>query len=91
MAYGNAHGLQANGHGGLWDTSELWAVEPGAVRPQFFALGDTSGSGALDSMGVSGDPRPSSRQLGQTFADIRVRNAVAEIQALIGKAKTEQN
>ena len=83
-AYAKAHGLIGAGHGGLWDTAELWAVNPAAVRPDRFALGDTSGTGAMSPAGVSGDPRPATIQLGRVFGEIRVKNAVAEIRTLLG-------
>ncbi len=85
-AYAKAHQLIGGGHGGLWDTAELWAVAPDAVRPDRFAPGDTTGTGAMDGNGVSGDPRPASRELGKMFGDIRVKNAVAQIRSLIASA-----
>lgn len=77
----------AGGHGGLWDTAELWAVAPHAVRPALFAPGDTSGSGALDARGVSGDPRSATPQLGREFGDIRVRDAVAQIRSILASQR----
>jgi len=74
--------LRGAGHGGLWDTAELWAVAPSAVRPALFAAGDTS-SATLDARGISGDPRPATPELGREFGDIRVRDAVAQIRALL--------
>lgn len=85
-AYAKAHGMVGAGHGGLWDTAELWAVAPGAVRPDRFARGDTTGTGTMDANGVAGDPRPATRELGKVFGDIRVRNAAAQIRALIASA-----
>ncbi len=76
--------LTGAGHGGLWDTAELWAVAPSAVRPSLIAAGDTSSTGSLDARGVSGDPRPATPKLGREFGEIRVRNAVAQIRALLG-------
>jgi creatinine amidohydrolase/Fe(II)-dependent formamide hydrolase-like protein len=81
-AYAKAHGMIGAGHGGLWDTAELWAVNPAAVRPDQFALGDTAGT-VMSAAGVSGDPRPATVELGRRFGEIRVRNAVAEIRALL--------
>jgi creatinine amidohydrolase/Fe(II)-dependent formamide hydrolase-like protein len=81
-AYAKAHGMIGAGHGGLWDTAELWAVSPAAVRPDRFALGDTAGT-VMSPAGVSGDPRPATVELGRRFGEIRVRNAVAEIRALL--------
>jgi creatinine amidohydrolase len=83
VAYGKAHGLRAGGHGGLWDTSELWAVEPDAVRPQFFASGDTD-------RGDSGGPGSPAPQAGKVLTGVRVRNAVARVRALFARAKKEQ-
>jgi hypothetical protein len=37
--------------------------------------------------GITGDPRLSSADLGRTFIDIRVRNAVTQIQSLIGSKR----
>ncbi len=80
--------LRGAGHGGLWDTAELWAVAPSAVRPALFAPGDTSGTGALDARGVAGDPRPATQDLGREFGDIRVRDAVAQIRALLAAPRS---
>ena len=79
--------LRGAGHGGLWDTAELWAVAPSAVRPALFAAGDTSASGALDARGISGDPRSATQALGREFGDIRVRDAVAQIRALLAAVR----
>lgn len=81
-AYAKAHGMIGAGHGGLWDTAELWAVNPAAVRPDRLALGDTAGT-VMSPAGVSGDPRPATAELGRVFGDIRVKNAVAQIRALL--------
>ena len=37
--------------------------------------------------GITGDPRLSTAELGKIFIDIRVRNAVAQIQSLIGSKR----
>ena len=81
-AYARAHGMIGAGHGGLWDTAELWAVNPAAVRRDRFAPGDTSGT-VMSPAGVSGDPRPATIELGRMFGQIRVKNAVAQIRALL--------
>lgn len=81
-AYAKAHGMLGAGHGGLWDTAELWAVNPAAVRPDRLALGDTTGT-VMSPAGVSGDPRPATVELGRRFGEIRVHNAVAQIRALL--------
>ncbi len=75
--------LYGAGHGGLWDTAELWAVEPMAVRPALLAPGDTIDPDALNARGMSGDPRKATPQLGREFGEIRVRNAVAQIRLLL--------
>ncbi len=82
-AYAKAHGMIGAGHGGLWDTAELWAVNPAAVRTDRMALGDTTGTGTMSPDGVSGDPRPATAELGLRFGEIRVRNAAAEIRSLL--------
>ena len=86
LKYASAHGLDADGHGGLWDTSELWAADASAVRPRLMVPGAPAG-GALDSHGVSGDPRRASVALGKVFAKIRVDNAVAEIRRMLAEGK----
>lgn len=83
VAWGRAHGIYADGHGGLWDTSELWFVDSTKVRPALLALGDTSGAHRDPKQQVTGDPRQASAALGRTFADFRVRNGVAEIRRLL--------
>jgi creatinine amidohydrolase len=80
--------LRGAGHGGLDDTAELWALAPEGVRPDLFAAGDTSSSDALDARGVSGDPRAATPDLGREFSEIRVRNAVAQIRALLDSARS---
>jgi len=37
--------------------------------------------------GITGDPRLSTAELGRIFIDIRVRNAVSQIQSLIGSKR----
>lgn len=37
----------------------------------------------MDERGVSGDPRPATRELGREFSDITVRNAVSQIRGLV--------
>jgi creatinine amidohydrolase/Fe(II)-dependent formamide hydrolase-like protein len=81
--WGRTHGLYAGGHGGLWDTSELWFVDSTRVRPGLIALGDTAAAHSDPKQQVTGDPRQASAALGRIFADIRVRNGVAEIRRLL--------
>lgn len=83
VAWGRAHGLYAGGHGGLWDTSELWFIDSTGVRPGMLALGDTTGAHPDRNQQVTGDPRRASAALGRDFAEIRVRNGVEEIRRLL--------
>ncbi len=82
-AWGRARGLFAGRHGGLWDVSELWFVDSSGVRPERLALGDTTATPRDSIQQVTGDPRQASSALGRLFADIRVRNAVADIRHLL--------
>ena len=69
------------GHGGLWDVSETLAISKNLVRPDLFAIGDTTlkGNGPLDEQGVSGDPRKATVKQGKQFADLRVTLFISEI------------
>ena len=69
------------GHGGLWDVSETMAISKKLVRPDLFAVGDTTqkGNGPLNTKGFSGDPTKANEKLGKQFADLRVKLYVAEI------------
>ena len=82
-AWGRARGVFAGRHAGLWDVSELWFVDASRVRPERLALGDTSATPQNSTQQVTGDPRQASAALGRFFADIRVRNAVADIRRLL--------
>jgi creatinine amidohydrolase/Fe(II)-dependent formamide hydrolase-like protein len=91
-AYLNAHGFPPSNHGGVADTSELWAVGAAYVRPDKIAMGDPvnreGGNAAIGPTGVEGDPRRSSPALGKIFDDIKVKDGVAEIRRLIAGAST---
>jgi creatinine amidohydrolase len=87
--YAKARQLVGLGHGGLWDTAELWAVAPHAVLPDRIAPGKLAGT-RMDENGVAGDGRPASPEIGRVFGDIRVRNAVAEIRALLSATRKTQ-
>jgi creatinine amidohydrolase/Fe(II)-dependent formamide hydrolase-like protein len=58
------HGYPDSNHGGIADTSEVWAADPRSVRPGKIAMGDpiqrTAGGAVIGPSGVEGDPRPSS-------------------------------
>jgi len=86
--YLEAHHVPPSNHGGVADTSELWAISARHVRPGRIAMGDPVNRGAggdvsIGPSGVEGDPRPSSPELGRRFNDIKVRLGVAEIRRLI--------
>jgi creatinine amidohydrolase/Fe(II)-dependent formamide hydrolase-like protein len=94
-AYLKSKGLPASTHGGIPDTSELLALQPAAglwVRDSYkTTAGDPvmpTGQKAdpktkLLNNGITGDPRPSTSELGRTYIDMRIRNAVAQIQSMI--------
>jgi creatinine amidohydrolase len=94
-AYMKSKGLPPSNHGGIPDTSELLALQPATsvwVRENYKT---TVGDPVLPAgqqpdpkvrsvnNGITGDPRLSSPELGRIFIDIRVRNAVTQIQGLI--------
>ncbi|HXZ80733.1 MAG TPA: creatininase family protein [Terriglobales bacterium] len=89
-AYLSQHAFPPSRHGGVADTSLLWAVNAAYVRSDKIIVGSPlppAGSPlALGSVGVEGDPRPSSPELGKMFLDWKVNNAVAEIRNLIASA-----
>ncbi len=90
-AYLKAHGFPPSNHGGVADTSELWAVSAAYVRPDKIAMGDpvnrdARGAAVIGPTGVEGDPRRSSPALGKIFDDIKVKNGVDEIRRLIASA-----
>ena len=86
--YLEAHHFPPSNHGGVADTSELWAISARHIRPGNIRMGDpvdrgAGGSVSIGPSGVEGDPRPSSPELGRRFNDIKVRLGVAEIRRLI--------
>jgi creatinine amidohydrolase/Fe(II)-dependent formamide hydrolase-like protein len=86
--YLKANGYPPSRHGGVSDTSLIWAVEPNYVRPGKIVVGapvPPAGSPmSLGTVGVEGDPRRSSPDLGKMFLEWKVRNGVAEIGKFIG-------
>ena len=97
--YMKSKGLPPSNHGGIPDTSELLALQPAPsvwVRENYKT---TVGDPVLPAgqqpdpkvrsvnNGITGDPRLSSPELGRMFIDIRVRNAVTQIQSLIGSRR----
>ena len=89
-AYLKAHGFPPSNHGGVADTSEVWAIGAAYVRPDKIAMGDPVDRNARGAVigptGVEGDPRRSSPALGRMFDDIKVKDGVAEIRRLIAAA-----
>jgi creatinine amidohydrolase len=90
-AWIKANGYPASNHGGVADTSEIWAVGAQYVRPDKIAMGDpvtrnADGTSTIGPTGVEGDPRRSSPEIGRRFLDIRVKDAVAEIKGLVAQA-----
>lgn len=88
-------GLPPSTHGGIPDTSELLALQPAPsawVRDNYKT---TAGDPVIPAgqkpdpkiqrlnNGITGDPRLSTPELGRMLIDIRVRNAVAQIQMLL--------
>jgi creatinine amidohydrolase/Fe(II)-dependent formamide hydrolase-like protein len=88
--YLKANGYPPSRHGGIPDTSLTWAVDPDYVRPDRIVVGapvPPAGSPlSLGAIGVEGDPRRSSPDLGKMFLTWKVRNGVAEIRKLVGGA-----
>jgi len=99
-AYLKSKGLPASTHGGIPDTSELLALQPASglwVRDSYkttvgdpvLPAGQKADSNArLLNNGITGDPRPSTTELGRTYIDLRIRNAVAQIQAMIATKRS---
>jgi creatinine amidohydrolase/Fe(II)-dependent formamide hydrolase-like protein len=89
-AYLRAHDFPPSNHGGVADTSEVWAVGAAYVRPDRIAMGDPvnrdSRGAVIGPTGVEGDPRRSSVALGKIFNDIKVKDGVDEIRLLIAAA-----
>ncbi len=86
------HDFAPSRHGGVADTSELWAVGEQYVRRDKIAMGDAVQRPyppqlSLGPTGVEGDPRRSSLELGKMFMDWKVKNGVTEIRKLIQDAQ----
>jgi len=86
--YLKANGYPPSRHGGVSDTSLTWAANPDYVHPKRIVVGapvPPAGSPmSLGTVGVEGDPRRASPDLGKMFLEWKVRNAVAEIRKLVG-------
>ena len=90
--YVEKQNIVAGGHGGLWDVSETMAISKKLVRPNLFAVGDTTqkGNGPLNAKGISGDPTKANEKWGKQFADLRVKLYVAEIRRHLSDFKKNQ-
>lgn len=86
--YLKEHGYPPSRHAGVSDMSLLWAIDARYVRPDKIVVGGPvppPGSPlSLGEVGVEGDPRRSSAELGKMFLDWKVRDGVAEIRKLTG-------
>ena len=89
--YLKAKGFPPSRHGGISDMSLTWAVDPDYVRPGKIVVGGPvppPGSPlSLGTIGIEGDPRRSSPDLGKMFLDWKVRDGAAEIRKLVGGSK----
>lgn len=84
--YLNEHDYPPSRHAGVSDMSLVWAIDRRFVRPDKIVVGGPvppPGSPlSLGDVGVEGDPRRSSAELGKMFLDWKVRDGVAEIRRL---------
>ncbi|HEY2980240.1 MAG TPA: creatininase family protein [Anaerolineales bacterium] len=89
--YLKANGYPPSRHGGVSDTSLTWAVDPDYVRPGKIVVGEPvppAGSPlSLGTIGIEGDPRRSSPDLGKMFLEWKIRDGAAEIRRLVGASK----
>lgn len=89
--YLKANGYPPSRHGGVSDTSLTWAVDPDYVRPGKIVVGapvpPTGSPLSLGTIGVEGDPRRSSPDLGKMFLAWKIRDGAAEIRKLVGGSK----
>jgi creatinine amidohydrolase/Fe(II)-dependent formamide hydrolase-like protein len=81
-AYLSERRIPVGRHAGISDTSELMFLdkEQKWIRKDKLASDDGK-------TGVDGDPRQASAELGGIFLDIKVRNAVAQINALVNATR----
>ncbi|MET0213116.1 MAG: creatininase family protein, partial [Vicinamibacterales bacterium] len=69
---------QIGGHANIQDTSEMLFVNAKHVRKNKLAPG-----GGYENSGVSGDPTKATAELGKTFVQIKIDNALAQAKGLI--------
>jgi creatinine amidohydrolase/Fe(II)-dependent formamide hydrolase-like protein len=85
--YLKAKGYPPSRHGGVSDTSLTWAANPDYVHPDRIVVGapvPPAGSPlSLGPIGVEGDPRRASPELGKMFLEWKIKNGTAEIRRLV--------
>ena len=89
--YLKANGYPASRHGGVSDTSLTWAANPDYVHPDRLVVGapvPPAGTPmSLGTVGIEGDPRRASPELGKMFLDWKIKNGTAEIRNLFSTSK----
>ena len=89
--YLKAKGYPPSRHGGVSDTSLTWAANPDYVHPDRIVVGapvPPAGSPlSLGTIGIEGDPRRSSPELGKMFLEWKIKNATAEIRKLVSTSE----
>jgi creatinine amidohydrolase len=95
-------GLPLSNHAGISDTSTMLYLQPERERWVRRIYKTTMGDPVLPpgqqpnpnvprvNNGVSGDPRPSTSDIGRLVVDMKVNNAVAEINRLIGRNRAKE-
>jgi creatinine amidohydrolase/Fe(II)-dependent formamide hydrolase-like protein len=89
--YLKAKGYPPSRHGGVSDTSLTWAANPDYVHRDRMIVGapvPPPGSPlSLGTVGIEGDPRTASLELGKMFLEWKIKNATSEIRALVGASR----
>jgi creatinine amidohydrolase len=89
--YLKAMGYPPSRHGGVSDTSLTWAADPDYVHPDRIIVGapvPPAGSPlSLGAVGIEGDPRRASPELGKMFLEWKIKNATAEIRSMVSTSK----
>jgi creatinine amidohydrolase len=89
--YLKAKGYPPSRHGGVSDTSLTWAANPDYVHPDRLVVGapvpPTGTPLSLGAIGIEGDPRRASPELGKMFLEWKIRNGTAEIRKLVSTSK----
>lgn len=95
-------GLPLSNHAGIPDTSEMLHLQPGREQWIRSIYKTTAGDPVLPpgqqpdpnvprvNNGVTGDPRPSTPEIGKMYFEMRVNNAVAQINRLIAARTSSQ-